>query len=234
MKQQCKGFLFTKPGLPLSPGLLPGLWAQLRVPWRLSFSLLSVSWPSVLSSQVCFSLRTSVLRARASFWEASSKAWVSSCFSLQSARALSECCSFWSSAAAAERAFPRSDRASPSSSCSWCLALSRDAFLALASCVASAASCNWMASFFLRKRDPEMSEAVSPLRVHQACPKLMKPLDTNRMTSAVVLVGSSTGSSICSRNLPLLPSSLWLLCAHEFYFCPGFARLATQHILEFL
>lgn len=71
----------------------------------------------------------------------------------RSSKHLSKCCCFWPIMAATERAFPRSDRASPSSSCSRCLALSREAFVALATPMASAASCNLTASFFLRRAD---------------------------------------------------------------------------------
>lgn len=102
-----------------------------------------------------------MLRARASFFEASSIAWDSSCFRLQSSRLLSKCCCFWLSAAATDCACPRSDRVSPSSSCSRSLALSREAFLALATPMASAASCNRSASFFLRRGGPKGNEATT-------------------------------------------------------------------------
>jgi hypothetical protein len=86
----------------------------------------------------------------------------------------------WFSAVATEWDFPGSDRTSPSSSCSLCLALSREAFLALATSMASAASCNLIASFFLKRGDLRGLWGNNTHRAHQVRPGLKIVVDTKQ------------------------------------------------------
>ena len=125
--------------------------SQGNVPFRFLFSLRRVRWLAALSSQVRLSSGSWALRARAS----SARRPASPEAPRGPASSRAGTCRSGAAAGPAQRAFPPRDRVSPSSRCGRSLASSREALLAWATPMASAASCDRIASFLLRRGGPK-------------------------------------------------------------------------------